>query len=496
MTTRARLLRLLLLPVLCTLVRCDVPSDPATPEYWISRLDDKREQEEAVKKLGELKDKKAVDPLIKVMKENDKLRPAAAQALGTIGDPKAIPELMAIVTVDPGALNDDATRQKQLTTERAINALGDLKAKEAADLILQVSQKARDLPTRMAVLRAMGSIKDPKFGPAMLQVLDDDSESMPAKKAAVEVLGEMRDPAAVPGLIAAMYTEKAGGTVYPQAALALYKVGAPAVAPLIQTLEGKNDRVQKLAAEKSFVEGAVAIKALEVLADLGGDAKQAEDAMIAAWEIKNEDTRPYVRRGVALALGTVGSKKAVAHLTKALDEPSGELRQFYTEALNELSDRSALPALLKAAKKGTDIGKRSCIVAYTRLGEASDAAAAKAAVKGAADLQPELARLDAAAECKGAVDCWIGKLKDKDARVRDRAAYSLGRIGDKKAAEALVAALKDPNLETRYAIIWALRRVGSKAQVEALKAIAASERGLPTHRGNGYLQKLIIGLER
>lgn len=475
-------------------IGCNTPTDPKTPEYWIYRLDDAKEQNDAVRKLGELKDPKAVEPLIKVMKENEKLRPDAAQSLGMIGDARAIPALMAMVTVDPGGGQDEATRAKIKTNERAINALSDLKAKEAADLVLQVHQKARDLPVRMATMRAMGVIRDPKFGPVMIEGLEQD-DNMFTKKIAAEMVGDLHTVSAVPALILALYVQKGGTSVYPQAAFSLFQIGEPAIAPLIATLEGKNEKVEKLAQEKTFVEGAIAIKAIEVLGDLA--AKQAEPQILAAWNVKNEDTRPFVRRAIALAAGRMGSSKSVAHLSAALDEPSGELRAFYTEALNELSDRTALPALLKASKTGViDSAKKVSFVAYTRLGDGRELAAATAMAKGTADFQPELARLVAAKECAATVACWVGKLKDKDAKVRDRAAYELGRLGDKSAAAPLLAAIKDSNLETRYAIIWALRKVGSKDQVDALKAISASEKGLPTHRGKDDMKKLIVDLAR
>jgi HEAT repeat protein len=117
-------------------------------------------------------------------------------------------------------------------------------------------------------------------------------------------------------------------------------------------------------------------------------------------------------------------------------------------------------------------------------------------LKAVPELKPELVRLGAAKSCGEEVDCWIRKLNDKDNRVRARAAYALGRLKNKKAADALVGALKDKDLEVRYAIIWALHRVGSQAHVAKLKEIAKAERGVPTHRGNDYLKKLIVTLDR
>src|SRR5687768_4331281 len=103
--------------VLFVFFACNIPSDPKTPEYWAYRLDDPKEQEEAVKKLGELKDPKGVDPLLKVLQENEKLRPLAVQSLGLIGDPRAVPALIAAVTPDPGTGADAAVKNK--TSERA-----------------------------------------------------------------------------------------------------------------------------------------------------------------------------------------------------------------------------------------------------------------------------------------------------------------------------------------------------------------------------------------
>lgn len=478
---------------------CNTNTDPKTPEYWIDRLDDDKEREEAIRKLGELKDKKGVAPLLKVLAENEKVRPMAAQSLGSIGDPAAVQPLLGVIDFDAGSGADEATRLKHRTNERVVGALGELKAKEASDAIVKLYGKTRDQNVRLATVRAMGAIQDKKFVSMLADVVEQD-DNMFMKRVAAEALGDIGDPAGVPALIYGMYYEK-GASIYPQAAFSIFQIGQGAIPALIETLDGKNPKVKKLAEEKNFVEGAVEVKVIEVLGDL--KAKQAEDRLLKLFDgVKNPMTQALVRRGVALALAQMGSAKAVPLLTKHASEPASDLRQFFVDALNELSDRSALPALLAGAKAGEDTeGKKAAFVAYTRLGDGRELAAASALTKGKDELSQtfakELVRLTAAKECGENADCWIGKLKDKDTKVRDRAAYALGRIGDKKAAEPLAAAVKEDNLETRYAIIWALGRVGSKGQVPALEKVLTTEKGQMHYvRVNEYLRRLIVNLKR
>jgi HEAT repeat protein len=480
-------------------VHCNTNTDPKTPEYWIDRLDDDKERDDAIRKLGDMKDKKAVEPLLRVLKENDKSRPLAAQSLGSIGDNSAVQPLLGALDFDAGSGADEATRLKQRTNERVVQALGELKAKEASDAITKLYQKTRDQNVRLATVRAMGAIQDQKFVPVLAAVVEED-DNMFMKRVAAEALGELGDPAGVPALVYGMYVEK-GASIYPQASFSLFQIGQAAIPVLLETLDGKNEKVKKLAAEKNFVEGAVELKVIEVLGDL--KAKQAEDRLIKLFDgVQNPMTKPLVRRGVALALAQIGSQRAVSLLTKNASEPASDLRQFYVDALNELSDRAALSALLASAKAGDDPeGRKAAFKAYTRLGDGRELAAATALTKGKDELSQELAkelvRLAAAKECGENVDCWIGKLKDQDPKVRDRAAYALGRIGDKKAAAPLAAAVKEDNLETRYAIIWALARVGTKAQVSELEKVFKAEKGQMHYvRVNEYRKRLIVTLKR
>jgi HEAT repeat protein len=458
-------------------------------------LEDDKQREDAVRKLGEMKEKTAVQPLIKLAKENEKVRPLVAQSLGMIGDKSAAADIISWIDVEAATGSDEPTRLKHRINERAVGALAELKTPEASDIITKLYAKTRDNNVRLATVRAMGTIQDKKFVPMLSDVVEQD-DNMFMKRVAAEALGDIGDVGGVPALIYGMYYEK-GASIYPQASFSIFQVGEPAVAALVATLDGKNPKVKKLAEEKNFVEGAVEVKIVEVLGDL--KAKSTEDRLIKLWDsIKNPMTQPLVRRSVAMALASMGSQKAVPLLIKNASEPASDLRQFYVDALNELSSTTALPALLAAAKAGEDLeGRKAAYVAYTRLAPGSELTNATAAAKGNEVFTKELVRVTAAKECGETVDCWVTKLKDKDAKVRDRAAYALGRLGDKKAAPALAAAVKDDALEARAAAIWALSRVGTKAEVPALEKIFSEEKGKLFYvRVNEYLKRLIVNLKR
>ena len=57
-------------------------------------LDREETREEAIHKLGDLKDAKAVPPLARLLKESPNDRPSVAQTLGIIGDSAAVQPLL------------------------------------------------------------------------------------------------------------------------------------------------------------------------------------------------------------------------------------------------------------------------------------------------------------------------------------------------------------------------------------------------------------------
>jgi HEAT repeat protein len=75
---------------------------------------------------------------------------------------------------------------------------------------------------------------------------------------------------------------------------------------------------------------------------------------------------------------------------------------------------------------------------------------------------------------------WAEALHDRDAKVRKKAAFTLGNIGPSDAAvlPALIEALRDADAEVRYEAILALLKYGSGAReaVPALNEIQKHDR--------------------
>src|SRR5262249_17805015 len=98
--------------------------DPSDPRYWIKKLDDPREQKEAVRMLVKLKDKQAVPPLMELFKKTRE--PSLLKDIASFDDPRAVP--LFIEQLD---YSEDSFEGASV----AASALGELKAKEAVDAL-------------------------------------------------------------------------------------------------------------------------------------------------------------------------------------------------------------------------------------------------------------------------------------------------------------------------------------------------------------------------
>ena len=65
-------------------------------------------------------------------------------------------------------------------------------------------------------------------------------------------------------------------------------------------------------------------------------------------------------------------------------------------------------------------------------------------------------------ESAEAVPALTRLLGDTDWQVRSKAAWALGQIGDRRAADALASALKDSKPDVRKTAAWALGQIGEE----------------------------------
>ena len=261
------------------LLGCD-KLDPNSPAAWIEKLKTP-ERTAAIAKLGEMKAKEAIGPLMEAYKEGrDKYEIIAA--LTQIGDKAAVPTLLE-------ALQDtSAGKAGQL----AATTLREWEVKEHSDVYINVaSNKTATNEQRYGALQLLAEYPVPKAEQPLLTILNGDPDLQPIafNGLAAEALGKLKSAQAVPGLIACLWLDDhLHRNEVPKCRLALNRVGAAAAVPeLIKTLERKNRQVEDRAKKYKFhIGGLIEAKTAELLGDM--PSVDAVEPLIAALK-KNEE---------------------------------------------------------------------------------------------------------------------------------------------------------------------------------------------------------------
>jgi len=187
-------------------------------------------------------------------------------------------------------------------------------------------------------------------------------------------------------------------------------------------------------------------KAIEALARIG---KPAVEPLIAAL---NDDV-PAIRTGAAEALGKIKDSRAIEPLIQALKDETWGVREKAIEALAKIGKPAVAP--LVEALEDEDVGVRT--EAARALQEPRwrpKNHTHKASYLIAKKDWDELVRLG-----RPAVGPLIKVLKDKETRVREKAARALGEIGDVAAVGPLTESLEDTESIVRKAAEEALDRI-------------------------------------
>jgi len=313
------------------------------------------------KALGWMNDVKVI-PVLAEMMQDESVRGAAVRSLGLIGGVSVVPHLVKAlgdsdisvrrVALDkvwswagsPGAelavpylvsiIQNDSRADKY----NAIKALGMIGpgAKDAVGLLMGILANGAD-DFREAAATALGGI-GPPAAEAVPVLLDKFKNDVPnVKRECAYALGEIR--VADDDVISALRNAMEGKEdiwVGHQAALALGRLGPPALPALIDALGNENSDIREEAAEG--------------LKEMGIAAKDAETALIKSLQ----DADPEVRKWCAKALGSIGreSPAAVAALTGLLSDKDFWVRATAAEGLGMVGPQAkdAIPNLEKALK--------------------------------------------------------------------------------------------------------------------------------------------------
>lgn len=267
---------------------------------------------EAAEALGRIGDKRAVEPLIQALKERGDLSAYAAEALGNIEAAGVVAPLIQAIKV----------KSSLFFQKKAFKALAHL-------------GRPREWSRRKVVKPIFHELKE--GARELLQELENKTKE----------INELIDE------------EKKRNKPFPNREMReyerykkkifeiLYTLGIHTVTPLIQVLMDENSRIKHVAAE-----------ALGNLKD-----KRAVEPLIKVLK----DKRGYVRSFVATALGELGDKRAIEPLLEVLKKKRGGASSAVT-ALGMLGDKRAVDPLIKVLKD-----KRGArLVAVTALGKLGD----------------------------------------------------------------------------------------------------------------------------
>ncbi|MDM8541512.1 HEAT repeat domain-containing protein [Desulfococcaceae bacterium HSG9] len=426
--------------------------------------------------LGASADIRAVEPLVEALKNNDSMIQysvsAALQKLGTL----SVPAMIA-------RLDSDNTEFVALLVEN----LGQIGDSQAVTPLCQLLSPKASYKVRMAVVKALGDIRDPlaiksliavmkdkfsaerhlameplvKIGasalePLLAELKNDDPDVV---RIAVAALVKIGDPRATESLIDVFKTTDSNAIRISLAA-ALGKIGdKKAIPALLAALNDEIPVVRKMAAAS--------------LAKIG---KPAVNELVKI--LKNGDS-PALRKSAASVLGKIGDVQAVAPLIAALEDFDIKVRINAAHALGQLYDESAVLPLIKLLHNYSPTLSKAAAKALVSLDDKAIPHLLNQLERDAANPnEPYKSALTAnvlARTCTTAVEPLIELVHKADnATLHTLIADALAQIG-KPVVEPLISELRQSNLAFRSPWENILARIGLPALAPVIELMESPD---------------------
>ncbi len=290
--------------------------------------------------LGRLADARAVEPLVRALRdESYVVRGAAARALGNLGLPMAAGSVESIFKL----VDDEEPFVQQEARQALMRLVGD----ESLDQFVSVLQGDRP-NARMTAVQVLATREAPAARDALLLALGDEDEEVRAEAvlaiqrlersqllallrlglarkdayrvqaAAAQMIGELKMTEAMSDLSGLLVADDAVPEVKKEAARALTGMKQLLDVPaLVAQLQSADRRVQS--------------QAIQLLGLHGG--RESVDALLNL--LKHED--PFVRQRAVFALGDAGDSRAIPALEYLLkNETDARFRQLIERTLRKL----------------------------------------------------------------------------------------------------------------------------------------------------------------
>ncbi len=334
-------------------------------DSWLQKLqdEDSKVKEGAIYALGELGDKRAVEPLITMLEDpSSDVRKSAAVALGWLKDKRAVDPLLEYL------------KKAQASEFSSITyALSELKDKKAVEPLIQIAFESESQQIRKPCIRALGKLNDKRAIIPFIEILSN-KEARDFHTFTSETLDRMLDDEGIKELIHAFdYSNEAVKWI---ASSKLRELSEKSFELLIHAIkEGSGDiRKYSIITIAEMKE----IKDIEFLSQFIDDETLKYYVAIAfgkrgntrALDILIEGlTHPskWIREHSALALGIIKDKKAFDSLIVALKDTEREVRAAAAFTLGELKDEKAIDPLIQAmiSEKGEDWYTKGAFVRET-----------------------------------------------------------------------------------------------------------------------------------
>ncbi|OQZ03965.1 MAG: hypothetical protein B6D34_05045 [Candidatus Brocadia sp. UTAMX1] len=212
--------------------------DPSVVDVLIQTISDPSEKVriEAIQTLGEIGDERAVKPLIGIMNdENLEIREKAVKSLGKLGKREAVDALIL-------ALGNNSDLSVIRATIEALGQIGDPRA--VGPLLGFLTHKEPRI--RECTAAALGKLRDSQAVDALITALNDEQERV--RWYAADSLGKIGNPVCVDSLKKLL--SDASARVRESAVTALGQIGnEQAIESLIKALQDTDKRVAEQAAE-------------------------------------------------------------------------------------------------------------------------------------------------------------------------------------------------------------------------------------------------------
>jgi len=417
-----------------------------------------------LREIGPAPEPPPFDELLSKLEDSDpSVRVGAADALGEMGDARAVEPLLA-------ATKDGYIQVRRVALQSLVKVEGGDRTFERAVALLSEEEP----PTRRYIVTALGELGDPRSIEVLGKCLEEPD--MNVRRDAVSALARFEDDRAVDLLLEAANDPEEyvrGMAVF----LLIERKEPRAEATLIRLLKSQ--------------EPYEAIRAASGLGMIGGP-----DAVEPLLDVlQNHPDVWHTRPPAARALGKIGDPRAFRPLAAALGHECSRLRSGAALGLADLGDDRAVELLVRRlvgleeiqvrvalaeALEKFDRGKvtnefleefktSDWFARYAGAGADGPGGDFFAGVMVAALADPDptvrlygVLGLTAVHET-GAVHALIGVLDDDNFSLRFAAANALGELGDPRAGEALIPLLCDPEYSVRLRATWSLQKIGDES---------------------------------